>query len=797
MGCGGSKAIDADEAMMAVAQEAPEIPIVGEVFLFAFAWSRDQVYFTNYRILVKDKQGIFGSSIKWKTIPYSAISAFFVETAGSFDPNVTLGLWISGWSWGDFDKDEMMPSPRYEIKFKKGGGVDLFALQRLLNYKIYNIPDGEQPEPVEVAPQPEGEDESSSMSKFMDVLGGDASAVDPSVVQEQLRADPPVLMPDEVVDMAFKCGRDTYAFTTRRMLVIDVKGMSGKMIRYTSYLWSSIKAFAVETPGAFLDRDCEIKLWNGISHIEEQLFSMDLRDSSTDVMAIQRYLTDRILGQDEAPPSAEANGGGDSPEEEGGWMEWFTGDSRQIDAAEANRMFHEDVKILQGSETCEMAFKASRDTILFTTKRMVMIDVQGFGGKKVEYKSIPWGCVQAFGLQSPAAYFDKDSEMMIWTDIFHTYKTEKVTVTVKRGEEEVEEEKTIYIPDAGPVSYISVDFQKDKVDLPAVGRYLASRCAVLGSQTSMPPTPAPEEMLVMQSDPGMLESFISWLGDDYRACDPEELDAKLRGECSMLLPDERVQMGFVCGRDTIILTTHRAMKIDKQGFTGKKVLYLSLPWTKIKKYEVCSAGTWDLDSEMTLTIKAPWYNREVGKGLSIDFARGRCDVLALNQFISAQVIGTADGTSVIPWEIMPPQPEGLIGEFFSWLGDDFHQISAMDATMQFANAPRLLLADETVELAFKCGKDFFMATTKRWLKVDVQSRDRAKVLCTSVPIRFVPCFNVTTAAKNIFDSDAEIDLLTTVGGWGFDVKKDQGDIMSVYTLMNQKCVMDKQPNQSI
>ena len=72
-------------------------------------------------------------------------------------------------------------------------------------------------------------------------------------------------------------------------------------------------------------------------------------------------------------------------------MEWLTGDSRQIDAVEANRMFHEDVKILQGSETCEMAFKASRDTILFTTKRMVLIDVQGLGGKRVEYKSIPWG----------------------------------------------------------------------------------------------------------------------------------------------------------------------------------------------------------------------------------------------------------------------------------------------------------------------------------------------------------------------------------------------------------------------
>ena len=62
-----------------------------------------------------------------------------------------------------------------------------------------------------------------------------------------------------------------------------------------------------------------------------------------------------------------------------------------------------------------------------TTKRMVMIDTQGMMGKKVEYKSIPWGCVQAFALQSAAAWFDKDSEMMLWTDIFYTYETEKVT----------------------------------------------------------------------------------------------------------------------------------------------------------------------------------------------------------------------------------------------------------------------------------------------------------------------------------------------------------------------------------
>merc|ERR1719450_1903395 len=100
---------------------------------------------------------------------------------------------------------------------------------------------------------------------------------------------------------------------------------------------------------------------------------------------------------------------------------------------------------------------------------------------------------------------------MIWTDIYYSYDTEEEEY--EEGEET--QTRTIYIPAPGQ-SYISVDFQKDKVDLPAVGRYLASRCAVLGSQTSMPPTPAPEDVCGMfQGEPGLLEGFINWLGDDY------------------------------------------------------------------------------------------------------------------------------------------------------------------------------------------------------------------------------------------------------------------------------------------
>ena len=83
-----------------------------------------------------------------------------------------------------------------------------------------------------------------------------------------------------------------------------------------------------------------------------------------------------------------------------------------------------------------------------------------------------------------------------------------------------------------------------------------------------------------------------------------------------------------------------------------------------------------------------------------------------------------------------------------------------------------------------------MATTKRWIKVDGDWK-KNKVTYESVPIRFVPTFDVTTPASNPFDQDAEITMLTDHGKWGFDVKKDQGDIMQVYTIMNKKCVMDR------
>jgi hypothetical protein len=52
--------------------------------------------FTNKRLLLIDKQGLTGKKVDYHSIPYRAITQFKVETAGHFDLDAELKIWISG-----------------------------------------------------------------------------------------------------------------------------------------------------------------------------------------------------------------------------------------------------------------------------------------------------------------------------------------------------------------------------------------------------------------------------------------------------------------------------------------------------------------------------------------------------------------------------------------------------------------------------------------------------------------------------------------------------------------------------
>lgn len=70
-------------------------------------------------------------------------------------------------------------------------------------------------------------------------------------------------------------------------------------------------------------------------------------------------------------------------------------------------------KLLWSGENVEKAFKLIRDTLIFTDKRLIMVDVQGTTGKKVEYHSVPYKSITHFSIES-SGHFDLDSELKIW-----------------------------------------------------------------------------------------------------------------------------------------------------------------------------------------------------------------------------------------------------------------------------------------------------------------------------------------------------------------------------------------------
>ncbi|MBA4538652.1 PH domain-containing protein [Bacillus aquiflavi] len=69
--------------------------------------------------------------------------------------------------------------------------------------------------------------------------------------------------------------------------------------------------------------------------------------------------------------------------------------------------------LLAKNEEIEAGFKLIRDMIVFTNKRLLLVDKQGLTGKKIEYHSIPYKSIIHFSVET-AGHFDLDSELKIW-----------------------------------------------------------------------------------------------------------------------------------------------------------------------------------------------------------------------------------------------------------------------------------------------------------------------------------------------------------------------------------------------
>ena len=78
-----------------IEQELEHVLLDNEQVEMAFSLVRDLLVFTEYRLILVDKQGVTGKKVSYKSIPYRSISRFTVETSGHFDLDAELKIWIS------------------------------------------------------------------------------------------------------------------------------------------------------------------------------------------------------------------------------------------------------------------------------------------------------------------------------------------------------------------------------------------------------------------------------------------------------------------------------------------------------------------------------------------------------------------------------------------------------------------------------------------------------------------------------------------------------------------------------
>lgn len=108
-----------------LAEEFEPILVEGEQIERAFQIIRDLFVFTNWRLVLVDKQGVTGKKTEYHSIPYRSIIRFSVETAGHFDRDSEMKIWLRG------------TSAPIERQFRRR--TDIVGLQKALAHYVLKV----------------------------------------------------------------------------------------------------------------------------------------------------------------------------------------------------------------------------------------------------------------------------------------------------------------------------------------------------------------------------------------------------------------------------------------------------------------------------------------------------------------------------------------------------------------------------------------------------------------------------------------------------------------------------------
>ena len=119
--------------------------------------------------------------------------------------------------------------------------------------------------------------------------------------------DPDTLLDEETVLNSFKSGRDAIVYTDRRVIIIDVQGITGKSVKYKSIPSKYIFGFEFET-ASNLDCDAKIYQYTNIASVKQSFAPrhvpylvpmQSLLVKNIDIYEIAKSFLDHIIIQDE------------------------------------------------------------------------------------------------------------------------------------------------------------------------------------------------------------------------------------------------------------------------------------------------------------------------------------------------------------------------------------------------------------------------------------------------------------------------------------------------------------------
>lgn len=99
----------------------------------------------------------------------------------------------------------------------------------------------------------------------------------------------PMFTDGEFIIGTYQSVRDGVVFTNKRIIAINVQGITGKKKDFTSLPYSKIQVYSVETAGT-LDNDCELDLYfSGLGHVRFEFVH------TINITEICRLISEKVL----------------------------------------------------------------------------------------------------------------------------------------------------------------------------------------------------------------------------------------------------------------------------------------------------------------------------------------------------------------------------------------------------------------------------------------------------------------------------------------------------------------------